>query len=280
MITTTDTGRAKPFLKWAGGKSRLIPQYSEYFPTSCDRYFEPFLGGGAIFFHLRPECAFVSDLNADLINAYRCVARSLDDLLEELEQHQELHCSNYYYEQRSLQNEVVVDRLPFFPLPDRAARFIYLNKTCFNGLYRQNRKGEFNSPIGSYKNPLICDRETLKAASEALKPALIHHQPYHRISPSAGDLVFFDPPYQPISETSDFVSYTRFPFQEAEQVALRDFVSALSNRGVKVMLSNSDCRFIRDLYRELNIHTIEASRSINSNAEKRGKITEVLVTNY
>lgn len=271
---------SKPFVKWVGGKSQLLSQYQQFFPQSYHNYFEPFVGGGAVFFHLQPDRAFLSDLNADLVNVYRCVRNQLDDLLEELEIHQERHCSEYYYEQRSLQNEVVVDRLPFFPVVDRAARFIYLNKTCFNGLYRQNKKGEFNSPIGSYKKPLICDRDTLKAASEALCDATIKHQPYHAIQPDCGDFVFLDPPYHPVSETASFTSYTRYPFQEGEQIQLRNFVCELSDRGVKVMLSNSDCPFIRDLYSEFAVHTIEASRSLNCNAEKRGKITEILVTNY
>lgn len=265
---------AKPFIKWVGGKTQLLSQYQQLFPQSYRNYFEPFVGGGAVFFHLQPDRAALSDLNPELINAYICVRDRVEDLIEELEWHQDSHDREHYFKQRQLQNEKIGSPI------DRAARFIYLNKTCFNGLYRENKKGEFNVPIGSYKNPAICDRDTLIAASEALQGAAIFNRSFDAIAPSRGDFVFFDPPYHPISDTAKFSQYTRSAFGPNEQVNLRDFVRELSDRGVKVMLSNSDCPFIRELYSEFNVHTIEASRSLNSDPAKRGKITEVLVANY
>ncbi|MBW4538484.1 MAG: DNA adenine methylase [Myxacorys chilensis ATA2-1-KO14] len=277
----------RPFLKWAGGKHQLIGQYLPYFPTDYCHYYEPFVGGGAIFFHLQPERAVLTDINHELINVYRCVREDVENLIDRLEEHREDHCAEHYYQVRSLgvsqsgsppTSAADIDRNL-----DRAARFIYLNKTCFNGLYRENSKGGFNVPIGSYKNPVICDPDILRADAQALQSAQIEVRSFDRIleqAKNAEDFVYFDPPYVPLNATSKFTSYSRYSFSEADQIRLRDVVVELRDRGVKIMLSNSDCPFVRELYKDFNIHTIYATRNINCNAEKRGKITEVLVTSY
>lgn len=271
----------RPFLKWAGGKNQLIPQYLPYFPT-YQNYYEPFVGGGAVFFHLQPKRSLLIDINIELVNVYRCVKDNLEALISLLEEHREAHSPAHYYQVRS--NLTTSDDWFFQGNNlERAARLIYLNKTCFNGLYRENSKGQFNVPIGSYKNPTIYDPEVLKAASIALSTARIEYGSFDSVlqyAKSSKDFVYFDPPYYPISPTSSFTAYNRYSFNEESQIRLRDVFKTLSDRGVKVMLSNSDCPFVRDLYKDFNIHTIYATRNINCNAEKRGKITEVLVTSY
>lgn len=272
----------RPFIKWAGGKTQLIPQYAEYFPDYYSNYYEPFVGGGAIFFHLKPARALLTDINFELVNVYRCVRDQLEDLIDCLQDHQERHSEAHYYEVRS---QLAPNDDWFYEGNnlDRAARLIYLNKTCFNGLYRENSKGHFNVPLGSYKNPSIYDSEVLRADSIALQFAEIEPGSFEQVldyARSPEDFVYFDPPYYPLSPTSNFTAYNRYSFNEEKQIRLRDVVAELRDRGVKVMLSNSDCEFVRDLYKEFNIHTIYATRNINSNAEKRGKITEVLVTTY
>ncbi|MBD2388275.1 DNA adenine methylase [Cylindrospermum sp. FACHB-282] len=267
----------RPFLKWAGGKGRLIQQYKNYFPESYNTYYEPFLGGGAVFFHLQPSAAVLTDINPELITTYRCVRDSVDDLIERLKKHKQQHDKHdkdYYYEVRSY---------PEGSDLEKAARFIYLNKTCFNGLYRVNSQGKFNVPLGRYKNPGICNEELLRAASIALYKKKIRKADFAQVlnhATSSDDFVFFDPPYYPVSETSYFTAYSRYSFAENQQIKLKDVFVELAKQGVKVMLSNSDCPFIRNLYSGFNIYTISAARSINSNAQRRGKITEVLVTSY
>jgi DNA adenine methylase len=263
----------RPFLKWAGGKNRLISQYHSFFPEKFNTYYEPFLGGGAVFFHLQPNSAVLSDINPELINVYRCVRDRVDDLIALLRKHQQKHQKDYYYWVRSHPTGTDIEK---------AARLIYLNKTCFNGLYRENSKGEFNVPIGRMSNPKICHPDLLYATSAALQNTAIEVQNFASILEWAtkDDLVYFDPPYYPISSTSDFTAYSRDRFTTSDQIQLRDVFSKLANRGVKVMLSNSDCEFIRELYSEFKIHEISAARAINSNAKKRGKITELLITSY
>ena len=264
----------RPFLKWAGGKSRLISQYQAYFPQDYKTYYEPFLGGGAIFFYLQPSQAILTDINADLILTYRCVRDHLEELIALLQKHKQGHNSEYYYDVRNCQNGTDLEK---------AARFIYLNKTCFNGLYRVNSEGKFNVPVGKYKNPGVCQEEVLKVASVALEKVEIKHANFDEVlnyATGSNDFVYFDPPYYPLSPTSNFTAYSNFCFDENQQIKLRDIFIKLANKGVKVMLSNSDCPFIRDLYSGFNVHTISAARSINSKAQRRGKITEILVTSY
>jgi DNA adenine methylase len=276
----------RPFLKWAGGKSQLLQQYLPFFPKTCRNYYEPFLGGGAVFFFLnatvQPQRAFLMDINLELINVYRCLQDDVGQVIDRLAQHQTHHCETYYYQVRS-QTPAAPDWFDRGPDWERAARLMYLNKTCFNGLYRENSKGQFNVPIGRYKNPPILDPELLTAASEALQTAQIEVQSFEVIlehATTSEDFVYFDPPYFPISDTSKFTSYNREAFTADDQIRLRDTFAALSQRGVKVMLSNSDCAFIRDLYADYNIHTLYASRHINSKGSKRGKISELLITSY
>ena len=277
MVTrTSDRTYARPFLKWAGGKRQLIPQYEPYIPQTFGTYYEPFLGGGAMFFHLLPYPAVLTDINEELINTYCCVRDNVEKLIYLLSNHQEKHekCSHeYYYKIRESHPR---DNLK------RAARFIYLNKTCFNGLYRVNSQGKFNVPMGRYKNPKICDREGLIAVSELLQNTTLEVAPFTKVLARAiaDDFVYFDPPYHPISTTSNFTAYSRYAFNEPEQIQLRDTFKQLAETGVKVMLSNSDCEFIRQIYAEFKIYKISASRAINSHGKKRGKISEVLITSY
>jgi DNA adenine methylase len=264
----------RPFLKWAGGKTRLIAQYKQYFPQQYQTYYEPFLGGGAIFFHLHPRTARLTDINADLITTYRCVRDHVEELISLLQEHQNKHNKEYYYDVRNYTKGSELEK---------AARLIYLNKTCFNGLYRVNSQGKFNVPLGRYKNPNICPQDILRAASAALAGAEIQQADFTNIlnyAKNSDDFVYFDPPYHPISETSYFTAYSNSCFGETQQLQLRDIFQELARRGVKVMLSNSDCEFIRAIYDGFHIQTILAPRSINSNAKKRGQITEVLVTSF
>ena len=265
----------RPFLKWAGGKSKLITQYEEFFPKAFTNYYEPFLGGGALFFHLCQTRlnfkAVLTDINADLINTYCCVKNNVGELVKILEEHQQKHNQYYYYDLRSRNDLQGLES---------AARLIYLNKTCFNGLYRVNPKGEFNVPLGKYKNPKICNSDLLYSVAEALQSADIELRDFTAVleyAKTSDDFVYFDPPYHPLSPTSNFTAYSRNAFSKDDQIKLRDVFAELAKRGVKVMLSNSDCDFIRELYSDFNIVNISAARSINSNAKKRGMISEILV---
>jgi DNA adenine methylase len=274
----------RPFLKWAGGKSKLIEQYIPYFPQSFTNYCEPFLGGGAVFFYfcnVKPDAKkFISDINPELINTYCCIKNNVEPLIELLNTHQIQHNKDYYYKMRSSASVLALSHSEGLDI-GRAARFIYLNKTCFNGLYRENLRGLFNVPMGKYKNPTICNEDLLRLVSVALQYAEVSLKPYSDIkAKNEYDFVYFDPPYYPLSSTSNFTTYSRYVFKEAEQIKLRDTFVKLANQGVKVMLSNSDCAFIRELYTEFNIYEISASRAINSQAEKRGKINELLITSY
>lgn len=268
---------ARPFLKWAGGKGRLLSQYEPFFPTACRTYYEPFLGGGAVFFHLahRAGRAVLGDINPELVNVYRWVRDRPDALLAHLAAHKRHHCPDYYYQVR--QQHHLADPIA------RAARLIYLNKTCYNGLYRENSQGQFNVPVGRYKNPAICDPDLIEAASQALRVAQIVEFSFADIlqySITAQDFVYFDPPYHPLSPTSSFTSYNRHGFSRHDQEHLAEVFRQLAEQGVRVMLSNSDCEFVRDLYRDFKLHTIQAARMINSHSGRRGKISELLITSY
>lgn len=268
----------RPFLKWAGGKSQLISQYIPFFPAQFTHYHEPFLGGGAVFFYLCREVpchlSTLTDINPELINTYCCVRDNVEELILLLEEHRLRHSKDYYYYMRSQKNGTPIEK---------AVRLIYLNKTCFNGLYRENSKGEFNVPMGKYRNPQICNPEVLRSVSAVLKSAQIEVRSFDSIldfAKTSDDFVYFDPPYYPLSSTSNFTTYNRYSFNKSDQIRLRDTFVKLAQQGVKVMLSNSDCSFIRELYRKFNIYEISATRAINSNAKKRGRINELLVTSY
>jgi DNA adenine methylase len=252
----------------------LIEQYMPHFPNYFESYYEPFLGGGAIFFHLQPRRAVLMDINPELVNVYCCIRDQVEQVIRLLTKHERSHGQEYYYQMRATNGKTRVER---------AARLIYLNRTCFNGLYRENSKGIFNVPMGRYKNPTICNADLLRSVSLALKGTRIAVGPFDTIldyAETGRDFVYFDPPYHPISATSSFTAYNRYSFHPHDQIRLRDTFAELARRGVKVMLSNSDCPFIRDLYQDFNIQIVSAARAINSNAQKRGKINELLITSY
>ncbi|MGB8222882.1 MAG: DNA adenine methylase [Polyangiales bacterium] len=270
---------AAPFVKWAGGKGRLLSQLRPLLPSGVEqmRHVEPFVGGGALFFARRPARALLTDINPTLVATYSAIRDDVAAVIGALRGLAHRHSKESYYEIRERYNEgrrVSVSQ--------RAAMFIYLNKTCFNGLHRVNRKGAFNVPVGSYKNPRILNEDALHAASRALEGAQLRCEPFDALLESAkpGDFIYFDPPYEPVSQTSSFTSYARDGFSREDQTRLRDVYKALDRRGCKLMLSNSDVPFIRNLYRSFHIDTVAAPRAINCDAKKRGKVTEVLVRNY
>lgn len=275
--------KPKPFVKWVGGKRQLLKQFKKmdlYPPSQFDAnkntYFEPFVGGGAVFFDLLPKKAFLSDLNSDLVITYNVIKNNIDALIKSLKKHE--YEKDYFLKVRAKNPKELSDL-------EIASRFIFLNRTCFNGMYRVNSSGQFNVPFGKYTNPLICDEDNLRKVSKALQGVEIKHQDYKAVLKKAkkGDFIYFDPPYYPVSKTASFTSYTNEAFLDKEQIELRDTFLELHNRGCFVMLSNSDTPFINKIYKGfkgVKINKVEAGRSINSKASGRGKITEVLVTNY
>jgi DNA adenine methylase len=267
-------------IKWAGGKKQLISQFEPFFPKEINRYFEPFVGGGTIAFYLlktHPEITkiFLSDVNEELIATYNVVRVDVESLLSLLKEYKSKHTKEFYYTIRSQ------DTKQLTPL-QIAARFIYLNKTCFNGLYRVNSKGQFNVPIGNYKNPLICDERSLREIADMLQKDDVKVAQFYESVKSAkkGDFIYFDPPYYPLDAKKSFTSYTKNNFLEKEQIKLAETFKELDKRGCRVMLSNSDTTFIKKLYKDYKIHFVQATRMINCDATKRGKINEVVITNY
>ena len=271
------SGKARPFLKWAGGKSQILPELLQRLPESFRDYHEPFIGGGALFFALvasdRFRHAHLSDINGPLIEAYLGVKNEVEGVMEALGRHK--NQSEYFYKVRATDVDALTPA-------ERTARLIYLNKTCFNGLYRENRKGLFNVPFGRYKNPKILDEPNLRAVAFALQSVTIDRRHFSSILGGArrGDLVYFDPPYHPVSSTASFTSYDRNDFGPKDQEQLRDTFASLASRGVHVMLSNSDTEFIRELYEEFTVEQVFATRAINSKADRRGKVAELIVRNY
>lgn len=276
--------RTSPFLKWAGGKGRLLAQLDSLFPkaNSYKRYFEPFLGGGAVFFHLASKNSnlesYLSDANFELINCYQAVKERPTELLALLENMR--NDKHFFYKVRAQDITKMSET-------ERAARLIYLNKTCFNGLYRVNRKGQFNVPFGKYKNPRIADYDGLARASALLERASLISGPFDAIAVKAkkGDFVYFDPPYQPLSKTANFTSYTLTNFGMADQERLVALVGRLTEEGVKVMVSNSDTPELRAMYEGLglssiHITTVQAARAINCHGDKRGAVSELVIRNY
>ena len=273
--------QAKPFVKWVGGKRQLLKQFRDLYPQDFDpvknQYFEPFVGGGAVFFDLQPCKATLSDWNVELITTYRVIRDDVENLIADLKKQK--YEKEFFLKVRSKNPKKLA------PLKV-ASRFIYLNRTCFNGMYRVNKKGGFNVPFGRYTNPKICDEVNLRNVSRLLQNVEIEHRSYVEVLEHAkeGDFIYFDPPYYPVSKTSSFTSYNADAFLEKEQKELCDVFKVLHKKGCRVMLSNSDTPFIREIYEELgsdiNIKTVQAGRMINAKTSGRGKVSEVVVVNY
>lgn len=276
------TQSAKPFLKWAGGKRQLLAQFDPYFPKKFEHYYEPFVGSGAVYFHLWntnsiQTIAGLFDNNPELINAYEVIKNHPAELIAVLQQYQAHHSQEFYYHIRSLDRQE--KRLE--PV-EQAARTLYLNKTCYNGLYRVNSKGHFNTPIGEYKNPRVVHAGVIGQAHAALQQAHLGVQNFREIVDiaKAGDFVYFDPPYDPLSKTANFTSYTAGSFTPQDQQALASVFTELTNHNVMCMLSNSHTEFIRGLYQKHRIEIVQAKRAVNSDPSKRGSVNEVLVLNF
>lgn len=292
---------AHPFVKWAGGKGQLLEVLKTNLPdgigTTITKYAEPFVGGGALLFALLNEYSFekvyINDNNRELINAFNVIKTDCENLIKRLQTFQTEYegldfdrQQAYYYIQRARFNELELNQETALI---KAALFIFLNKTCFNGLYRVNKSGKFNVPAGKYKNPLICDTENLFNISKKLRNVIMQSCDYHDVENFAdkNTFVYFDPPYRPLNVTSAFTSYTENQFNDDDQIELANFYKTLAHKGAKVLLSNSDPHnvdyddnFFDDLYADFNIQRITAVRTINSKAEKRGNVTELLIKNY
>ena len=270
-----------PFLKWVGGKRQLIPVINESISKNFTHhnYYEPFVGGGAILFHLYPKKAVINDFNEELINVYKTIKENPEELITDLRTHK--NDPDYFYDIRALDR-----KNDFLKLSDieRASRVIYLNKTCYNGLYRVNSSGEFNSPFGRYENPNIVNESTIRAVSNYLNDnnIIILNGDFEDALKGIkkGDFVYFDPPYHPVSASSNFTGYVQGGFLESDQIRLKVLCDKLNDEGVKFLLSNSATQFIENLYKDYTIRYVKASRAINSNAKKRGEIDEVLIKNY
>ena len=281
MISKMLVSNIKPFVKWAGGKNGLINSLISFIPKNFNSYFEPFVGGGALFFYLKnlnilnSKKIYLNDKNAELINSYKQIKINPNKLLEELEILKNNHSKEYFYKIRNLDRD-----FDFYSLSEvfRAARFIYLNKTCFNGLCRYNAKGNFNTPMGSYKNPKIYDKDLIFSVHKVLKNVSITNKDFEVVSLKAkkGDFIYFDPPYYPINKTSSFVSYTD-NFSANEQIRLYKLFKMLDCEGIKVLQSNSNTDFIKELYKDFEIIEVISKRAINCKGDKRGKITELII---
>jgi DNA adenine methylase len=268
---TEEALAAKPFVKWVGGKRQLLAQISKYVPEHYGTYFEPFVGGGALYFHLRPERAILADASARLVRAYLGVRDRVDDVIALLRSYP--HEVEFFYRMRAIDVDGESDA-------GVAAWLIYLNKTGYNGLYRVNARGKFNVPFGRYTNPTICDEDNLRACNKALAGTEIERADFASIAARADrdDFVYFDPPYVPLSQTSSFTSYAAGGFGPNEQRRLRDVALALKRRGVHVLLSNSSAPLVRELYgSDFELHEVTATRSVNSKATHRGPVTELLI---
>jgi DNA adenine methylase len=256
-----------------------MPAIKELIPKTYTNYYEPFIGGGAVLFELQPKKAIINDFNEELINVYQTIKENSEELIFDLKTHR--NESDYFYNLRAIDREENFGNLPNIR---RASRVIYLNKTCFNGLYRVNNSGEFNSPFGRYKNPNIVNETTIKAVSKYLNnnDITILNVDFEEAVEgiNRGSFVYFDPPYHPVSASSNFTGYVPGGFDMYEQVRLKDLCDKLDKKGVKFLLSNSATQFIEDLYKDYKISYVKANRSINSNAKKRGEIDEVLIRNY
>jgi DNA adenine methylase len=293
-------GVAKPFLKWAGGKGQLISTFDEMFPTELiegkvKTYIEPFVGGGALLFHVLQnyniEKAYINDINKELINCYRCIKADVNEVVKQLKILENEYLTSedrnqYFYKVRNRYNEIKLNGHEDY---EKCADFIFLNKTCFNGLYRVNKQGKFNVPHGKYKNPLICDNDNLILCSNLLQKVEISYGDYKNaiINADQNSFVYFDPPYRPLIENNSFVSYDKSGFDDDNQIELTNVYKKLNDKNCLLMLSNSDPKnansednFFDDLYKNFNIERVFAKRMINCQADKRGDITEIVVMNY
>ena len=271
---------AAPVVKWVGGKRQLLPQILPLIPKRMSAYCEPFLGGGAVLFALQPRRALVNDLNQDLITVYRVIKENADALIEHLSRHE--NTPEYFYRIRDLDR----DREAYAALSDveKASRLLYLNKTCYNGLFRVNASGAFNSPYGHYRRPNIVNEQTIRGVSRYFNPCDITFFSWDFAAVldrvPRGGFVYLDPPYDPVSDTASFTGYNRGGFGREEQVRLKACCDALTARGVRFLLSNSATPFIRELYSSYHVSIVQARRAVNSVASRRGAIEEVLVRNY
>ena len=267
-----------PILKWVGGKRQLLTEIIPMINKKCSTYIEPFVGGGAVFFELQPKKAIINDYNAELINVYEVVRDFPEEPINLLEDHNRENSEEYFYKLRALDRNVEYAEMSNI---QRAARIIYLNKTCYNGLYRVNSAGQFNSPYGKYKNPNIVNAATIRAMSRYLRnPNITIKQGDYRDALKGvrkGAFVYLDPPYMPISSSASFTGYSENGFTYEQQVELKNECDKLKEKGISFVQSNSDCEEIRDLYKEYEYKKVQAKRSINSDANKRGEISEVLI---
>lgn len=270
-----------PVVKWVGGKRQLLDDIIPLVPDHFSTYVEPFVGGGALLFEIQPKKAIVNDLNHELINLYKVIKDNPNELLLLLEEHELNNSEEYFYQIRALDRSESYDEMSDI---EKAARIIYLNKTCYNGLFRVNQSGQFNSPYGKYKNPNIVNKPVVLAMANYFQNNNItllngdYKMALQKLR--KGAFVYFDPPYMPISSSSSFTGYTENGFDKKQQIELKKECDKLNSKGIKFLLSNSDHPFIRELYKDYEIITVKAKRSINSNSNKRGEINEVLVRNY
>jgi DNA adenine methylase len=269
-----------PVLKWVGGKRQLLDTLTPLLPKKITTYCEPFVGGGAMLFFLQPNCAYVNDINSELIRVYTVIKNDVEALITSLQEYK--NESEFFYSVRDWDR----DKKKYASLSDieKAARTLYLNKTCYNGLFRVNNSGEFNSPFGNYRNPNIVNAPTLRAVSSYLNSATVQLSSidYAQVLEKLpkGTFVYLDPPYDPVSDTSSFTGYSKGGFSRDDQIRLRECCDALDAKGLKFMLSNSSTDFIREQYSAYDVIIVQAKRAINSNSAKRGEVDEVVVRNY
>lgn len=297
-----DRIECKPFIKWVGGKGQLLPEINKLYPIelgkNINKYAEIFLGGGAVLFDIlskyKLDEVYISDKNLELINTYKSIRDNVDILIKSLKEMEEQYIplnnedrKIYYYEKREEYNSLKINSE--MNNIEKAILFIFLNKTCFNGLYRVNKKGKFNVPMGAYKKPKICDEENLKNVSLTLRNVKIVYADYRESEKFIDDktFVYIDPPYRPLNITSSFTSYTENNFNDKEQIELAEYINVLNKKGAKIVISNSDPKnndiddnFFDKLYKNYNINRVKATRMLNSNASLRGAINELLITNY
>ena len=289
---------AKPFIKWVGGKSQLLEKIREKYPSKIEKYCEPFVGGGAVLFDLlskfQPKAVLINDINKELINTYTQIKNNCSEMISQLSAIQIIYQNQtieenkkFFYEKRNRYNELKVNENEVENL-EKAVLFIFLNKTCFNGLYRVNSKGLFNVPFNNAKNPLLCDNENLRNCSALLQNVEMKLGDYKKCKSFIDDktFVYIDPPYRPLTKTATFTSYSENSFSDKEQIELRNFITKISNKGANVLVSNSDPKninendeFFDELYSNFEIERVSASRMINSNAKKRSSINELLISN-